>query len=41
MHDIENLGPPDWFKDAERLKISGLGEIPLSYDPPLKGGEEP
>jgi pimeloyl-ACP methyl ester carboxylesterase len=40
VHDTENLGPPDWFKDAERLKISGLGDIPLTYDPPLKGGEE-
>ena len=35
VHDIENLGPPDWFKDADRLKISGLGDIPIAYDPPL------
>jgi pimeloyl-ACP methyl ester carboxylesterase len=35
VHDIENLGPPDWFRDAERTKISGLGDIPLTYDPPL------
>ena len=35
VHDIENLGAPDWFKDAERTKISGLGDIPISYDPPL------
>jgi pimeloyl-ACP methyl ester carboxylesterase len=35
VHDIENLGPPTWFKDAERTKISGLGDIPVAYDPPL------
>jgi pimeloyl-ACP methyl ester carboxylesterase len=35
VHDIENLGPPDWFKDAERTKISGLGDVPIAYDPPL------
>jgi pimeloyl-ACP methyl ester carboxylesterase len=40
VHDIENLGAPDWFKDSERLKISGLGDIPLTYDPPLKGDEK-
>jgi pimeloyl-ACP methyl ester carboxylesterase len=39
VHDIENLGPPDWFKDAERTKISGLGDIPISYDPPLGPGQ--
>jgi pimeloyl-ACP methyl ester carboxylesterase len=39
-HDIENLGPPDWFKDSERLKLSGLGDIPITYDPPLKGDEQ-
>jgi pimeloyl-ACP methyl ester carboxylesterase len=35
VHDIENPGPPDWFKDAERTKVSGLGDIPITYDPPL------
>ena len=35
VHDIENIGPPGWFKDAERTKISGLGDIPIAYDPPL------
>jgi pimeloyl-ACP methyl ester carboxylesterase len=35
VHDIENLGAPDWFRDAERTKISGLGDIPITYDPPL------
>jgi pimeloyl-ACP methyl ester carboxylesterase len=37
VHDIENTGAPDWFKDAERLKISGLADVPLAYDPPLTG----
>ena len=40
MHDIENLGAPDWFKDAERTKISGLGDIPITYDPPLIGDQK-
>src|SRR5262249_49205447 len=35
VHDIETTGAPDWFKDAERTKLSGLGEVPLAYDPPL------
>ncbi len=38
VHDIENTGAPDWFKDAERSKISGLADVPLAYDPPLTGG---
>jgi pimeloyl-ACP methyl ester carboxylesterase len=37
VHDVENTGAPDWFKDAERTKLSGLGEVPLAYDPPLTG----
>jgi pimeloyl-ACP methyl ester carboxylesterase len=40
VHDIENLGAPDWFKDAERTKISGLGDIPITYDPPLVGDQK-
>jgi pimeloyl-ACP methyl ester carboxylesterase len=35
VHDIENTGAPDWFRDAERTKISGLNDVPLKYDPPL------
>src|SRR5436305_8211454 len=35
VHDVENTGAPDWFKDAERTKISGLNDVPLKYDPPL------
>ncbi len=37
VHDIENTGAPDWFKDAERTKVSGLADVPLAYDPPLSG----
>src|SRR5215831_16539529 len=37
VHDIENTGAPDWFKDAKHTKPSGLGEVPLAYDPPLTG----
>jgi pimeloyl-ACP methyl ester carboxylesterase len=40
VHDIENLGAPDWFRDMDRLKISGLADIPLTYDPPLKPDEK-
>jgi pimeloyl-ACP methyl ester carboxylesterase len=40
VHDIENLGAPDWFKDAERTKISGLGDIPIAYDPPLAADQK-
>ena len=38
MHDILFSGVPDWFKDAAPTKISGLGDIPLTYDPPLGAG---
>ncbi len=34
VHDIEFKGAPDWFADATKTKMSGLGEVPLSYDPP-------
>ncbi len=40
VHDTDFKGEPDWFTDAEKLKISGLGNIPLTYDPPLKDGEQ-
>jgi pimeloyl-ACP methyl ester carboxylesterase len=37
VHDTENIGEPDWFKDATATKPSGLGSVPLGYDPPLAG----
>jgi pimeloyl-ACP methyl ester carboxylesterase len=39
VHEIIDLGAPDWFKDDDIVKISGLGNIPLQYDPPLAPGE--
>jgi pimeloyl-ACP methyl ester carboxylesterase len=39
-HDIDFKGAPDWFSDADKTKISGLGDIPLTYDPPLKESEQ-
>jgi pimeloyl-ACP methyl ester carboxylesterase len=37
VHNIENIAAPDWFKDAGAAKPSGLGNVPLTYDPPLTG----
>ena len=37
VHDTENTGAPDWFRDAERTKVSGLADVALAYDPPLTG----
>src|SRR5262249_25171270 len=34
VHDVEFKGAPEWFADAAKLKVSGLGEGPLTYDPP-------
>jgi pimeloyl-ACP methyl ester carboxylesterase len=34
VHDVEFKGAPDWFADAAKTKPSGLGEVPLTYDPP-------
>src|ERR1700684_1282515 len=39
-HDVDFKGAPDWFTDAAKTKISGLGDVPLTYDPPLKDGEQ-
>jgi pimeloyl-ACP methyl ester carboxylesterase len=33
-HDVEFKGPPDWFSDNPHLKPYGLGDVPLTYDPP-------
>jgi pimeloyl-ACP methyl ester carboxylesterase len=40
VHDVDFHGEPNWFSDAAKTKISGLGEIPLTFDPPLKDGEQ-
>jgi pimeloyl-ACP methyl ester carboxylesterase len=39
LRDIANLGAPDWFADDGRYKISGLGDVQLTWDPPLQGDE--
>jgi len=33
-HDLEFKGAPDWFSDVAKTKPWGLGEVPLTYDPP-------
>lgn len=40
VFESEFKGAPDWFADIGKKKSSGLGETPLTYDPPLKPGEE-
>ena len=40
VYETEFKGAPDWFADMGQKKLSGLGEMPLTYDPPLKDGEE-
>jgi pimeloyl-ACP methyl ester carboxylesterase len=37
VHEIEFKGAPEWFGDNPREKLSGLGEVPLTYDPPISG----
>ncbi|MGE3245538.1 MAG: alpha/beta hydrolase [Beijerinckiaceae bacterium] len=39
VRDVENLGSPDWFADTGRWKVSGLGDVQLTWEPPLKQGE--
>jgi pimeloyl-ACP methyl ester carboxylesterase len=34
VHDVVFKGAPDWFADAAPTKRWGLGEVPLTYDPP-------
>jgi pimeloyl-ACP methyl ester carboxylesterase len=35
VHDVEFKGAPEWFADNPRLKPYGLGDLPLTYDPPV------
>src|SRR5262249_2891322 len=35
VHEVEFKGAPEWFADNPREKVSGLGDVPLAYDPPL------
>src|SRR5712671_5415742 len=34
VHDVEFKGAPNWFADSPKTKTWGLGEVPLTYDPP-------
>lgn len=40
VYETEFKGAPTWFADMGKKKTWGLGEVPLTYDPPLKDGEE-
>jgi pimeloyl-ACP methyl ester carboxylesterase len=37
---VEFVGAPDWFKDAPSGPAYGLSSLPLTYDPPVKNGNE-
>ncbi len=40
VYEVQFKGAPDWFADMPKKKRWGLGEVPITYDPPLKDGEE-
>jgi pimeloyl-ACP methyl ester carboxylesterase len=40
VYETDFKGAPDWFVDVGVRKTSGLGMVPLGYDPPLKPGEK-
>jgi pimeloyl-ACP methyl ester carboxylesterase len=40
VRELEMIGAPDWFKDGDRNKLSGLSDVPLTYDPPLTAGDK-
>jgi pimeloyl-ACP methyl ester carboxylesterase len=40
VFETDFKGAPDWFADTGKRKRWGLGEVPITYDPPLKDGEE-
>src|SRR5260370_17528262 len=37
VHDVDFKGEPEWFADNPHVKPSGLGEVPITYDPPVTG----
>jgi pimeloyl-ACP methyl ester carboxylesterase len=39
VYETDFKGAPEWFADIGARKPSGLGMVPLAYDPPLKRGE--
>jgi pimeloyl-ACP methyl ester carboxylesterase len=40
VHDIENIGAPDWFRDVPETKPWGLGLTPLTYAPAVSDPKE-
>jgi pimeloyl-ACP methyl ester carboxylesterase len=40
VHDLANLGAPDWFKDGNLSKPYGLTSVPLTYSPPVSDPKE-
>lgn len=39
VRDVANVGEPRWFEDMGRVKISGLCDVQLTWEPPLGAGE--
>jgi pimeloyl-ACP methyl ester carboxylesterase len=39
VHETEFKGAPEWFADNPREKTWGLGDVPLTYDPPPGDGQ--
>ena len=35
VHEVLFHGAPDYFSEDEHTKLSGLGEVPLTYSPPV------
>jgi pimeloyl-ACP methyl ester carboxylesterase len=35
VRELNFKGAPDWFEDSPREKAYGLGDVPLTYDPPV------
>ena len=40
VYETEFKCAPEWFADMGKKKRWGLGEVPITYDPPLKDDEE-
>jgi pimeloyl-ACP methyl ester carboxylesterase len=41
VHDMQTVGAPEWFRDAKAVKPSGLGLVPLTYEPAVPEGATP
>src|SRR5579864_8928218 len=40
FYQVENTGPPDWFKQGNLALPYGITAVPLSYAPPIKDASE-